>query len=170
MKKIIATLSLLALVGAGCSSNQPQTNSETPVTTNQENVSETKKDIPEGKNIPEGMVLVDSSTKTQFPNTNDTIPVTEVALGNEQVRVDMEVKDFTFSPKIINAKAGETIKLTFTKVEGTHTFVIDGITNVKAEIKTGVIFKAPTKPGTYAFYCDIGNHRALGMEGTLIVK
>ncbi|OGL96332.1 hypothetical protein A2318_00115 [Candidatus Uhrbacteria bacterium RIFOXYB2_FULL_45_11] len=166
MKKIIATLSLLALVGAGCSSNQPQTNSETPVTTttDQENVSETKKDIPEG------MVLVDSSTKTQFPNTNDTIPVTEVALGNEQIRVDMEVKDFTFSPKIINAKAGETIKLTFTKVEGTHTFVIDGITNVKAEIKTGVIFKAPTTPGSYPFYCNIGNHRAMGMEGTLIVK
>jgi azurin len=31
-------------------------------------------------------------------------------------------------------------------------------------------FKAPLKPGTYAFLCSFPGHFALGMRGTLIVK
>ena len=26
------------------------------------------------------------------------------------------------------------------------------------------------KPGTYSFYCPVGNHEAEGMEGTLVVS
>jgi plastocyanin len=29
---------------------------------------------------------------------------------------------------------------------------------------------ADLKPGTYDFYCPVGNHRAAGMEGKLTVK
>ncbi len=33
-----------------------------------------------------------------------------------------------------------------------------------------VTFKAPAKPGNYAFLCSFPGHFALGMKGTLIVK
>ena len=38
------------------------------------------------------------------------------------------------------------------------------ITGAKASLT------ADLKAGDYTFYCPVGNHRAAGMEGTLIVK
>src|SRR6185295_16718510 len=34
---------------------------------------------------------------------------------------------------------------------------------------TGVRFTAPSAPGSYTYYCPVGIHRALGMEGTMDV-
>ena len=34
----------------------------------------------------------------------------------------------------------------------------------------GTITFVPLEPGEYVFYCTIGSHRQLGMEGRLIVE
>lgn len=104
-------------------------------------------------------------------------PAPTVAVGEpnpspaqETLEVSMEVGNFFFSPKVITAKAGQKVDVTFTKNEGFHTFVIDGVTKLPIAVGTTKPFTAPTKPGSYPFYCDIGSHRSMGMEGTLIVQ
>lgn len=86
-------------------------------------------------------------------------------------KVTMESGNFFFSPASIAVEAGQMVEITFSKNSGTHTLVIDEI-GFKQTVKEGetISFKAPAQGGTYSFYCDIGKHRALGMEGTLHVK
>lgn len=88
------------------------------------------------------------------------------------IDVQMSATSYRFSPNVINAKAGDVINLTFSSDSSAHhTFVIDEL-NIKADTTPGSTLQitAPTKPGTYYFYCDVGSHRALGMEGTLVVE
>ena len=87
------------------------------------------------------------------------------------LEVSMEAGNFFFSPDVITAEPGQEIELTFEANAGTHTFVIDEIDfSTGVSVNKTVTFTAPTAPGSYAYYCDVGSHRALGMEGTLIVK
>ena len=98
--------------------------------------------------------------------------ITEVPLGGTTSQeVSMESGNFFFKPNVINAKTGEKVTISIAKNSGFHTFVIDEL-NIKEQISDGkkFAFITPDKPGTYAFYCDVGSHRELGMEGTLIVK
>jgi plastocyanin len=172
MQKVIATLSLLALVGAGCVS-ETKTETKATATTPQ----------------PEIEFTTDASTGTlKQTNTGETdedgVPIIDVVLGEEKktdvktetdvsvvLDVSVEAGNFFFKPNIVEAKAGQKVNVTFSKNAGFHTFVIDEI-KTKATIneKGTITFTAPTKPGSYKFYCDIGSHRANGMEGTLIVK
>ena len=80
---------------------------------------------------------------------------------------------FYFDPNEIRVKAGDTVKIVFTSAEGMHDWRLDEfaaqteITNVGET--TEVTFVADTA-GSYEFYCNVGNHRAMGMVGTLIVE
>jgi plastocyanin len=54
-----------------------------------------------------------------------------------------------------------------------HDFIIEGM-GVSTDVITAgsssvVEFTAPSE-GTYAYYCSVGNHRGMGMEGSLIVN
>lgn len=178
MKKLLMALSILALTGAGCAnSTETQKAEDTSAPETETQQSDTTKDD-------FGVVEVETSTKdgggtiqyttkptTKSGNEEDDVPVTDIYLGEAQVKVNMESGNFFFKPNIIKAKAGNAVELTFTKVDGTHDFVIDG-TNANFTVTEGTkkIFTAPSKPGSYPFYCSIGKHRAMGMFGTLIVE
>jgi plastocyanin len=98
--------------------------------------------------------------------------IVEIVLGGSSTQeLDMESGNFFFSPETINASPGEKISITFSANSGFHTFVIDEI-DAKFSISEGeaFTFTAPEEPGSYAYYCDIGSHRAFGMEGVLIVE
>ena len=90
---------------------------------------------------------------------------------DEVLSVSMESGNFFFSPSTITAESGQEVVITIEQNAGTHTFVIDEI-GYKSSVSTGDVltFTAPTEPGSYSYYCDVGSHRALGMEGTLIVE
>lgn len=90
---------------------------------------------------------------------------------DESLYVSMESGNFFFSPSSIAAEPGQTVVITIEQNAGTHTLVIDEI-GYKSGVSIGDVltFTAPTDPGSYAYYCDVGSHRALGMEGTLIVQ
>jgi len=103
-------------------------------------------------------------------------PLVEEADEQEEVaptavNVSMEAGNFFFEPAVISVEAGAEVTVMFVKNSGHHTFVIDEI-GVKQTIVEGesVTFTAPSEAGSYAFYCDIGLHRANGMEGVLVVK
>lgn len=95
---------------------------------------------------------------------------TETAVPTEPLVLNMAAGNFFFDPPVIRATPGQTIQITFTENDGFHTFVLEE-TGFNAQVKTGetIEFEAPATPGEYPFYCDIGQHRALGMEGLLTV-
>lgn len=80
---------------------------------------------------------------------------------------------YYFKPNVINVKSGEEVSITFKNIEGFHDLVIDELNVKTKQLKVGesetVVF-TPDKPGTYEFYCSVGNHRVMGMKGTLIVE
>lgn len=108
--------------------------------------------------------LVEVNTRTE---QETTVEITQPAMQ----AVNMEAGNFFFKPAKITAAPGQKVNITFTKNSGFHTIVIDEI-GFKASVAEGatVSFTAPTSPGSYAYYCDVGNHRAFGMEGVLVVE
>lgn len=95
------------------------------------------------------------------------------AVMTEATTVQVEGGGFYFKPNEIRVKKNQKIKIVFTNAQGIHDFVIDEF-NVKTETisggKTAEVTFTPDKTGTFEFYCSVGNHRAMGMKGNLIVE
>lgn len=85
--------------------------------------------------------------------------------------VDMKSGNFFFDPPLISAQPGELIEVRISENRGLHTFVIDEL-GINQQLTNGTTFQfvAPQTAGDYSFYCDIGDHRALGMEGILRIE
>lgn len=85
--------------------------------------------------------------------------------------------NFEFTPSTIQAKPGESIRLTLeNRGSAPHNieFHLDGREaeleqNVAPGGSSTLTFQAPDTPGKYVFYCPVGDHRSRGMEGTLQV-
>ncbi len=110
-----------------------------------------------------------STTQTSTLGTTDAATTTETATINASV-ITMRSGNMFFEPAAITAKKGETITINFEN-SGMHTFVIDEL-GVNVDLKgkkQGSIIFTPDKAGTFEFYCDVGDHRAAGMKGTLTV-
>ena len=69
---------------------------------------------------------------------------------------------------------GQAVLVTFTSDSGLHDFVIDEIKGAKtAQLQGGkseTIEFVADKKGSFKYYCSVGNHRAMGMEGTFVVE
>jgi plastocyanin len=88
--------------------------------------------------------------------------------------VELTATEFAFDPSSI--QVDEAGKTTFTLVNDGkfgHALEIEG---QGIEEETDTIDGGKTteltvelKPGEYEFYCPVGNHREMGMEGTLVV-
>lgn len=102
------------------------------------------------------------------PEESETSPAVTVP---DALSITMTSGNFFFDPAAITASPGQQVSISFTGNEGVHTFVIDEL-GLKKSITVGtfVTFTAPSTPGNYAYYCDVGAHRKLGMEGVLMVK
>lgn len=81
--------------------------------------------------------------------------------------------NFKFEPNYIAVNQGDKIKIVFNNTGGFHDFVVDGYNVRTKQIQGGssdsIEFTAD-KTGTFDFYCSVGNHRAMGMQGTLVVQ
>jgi nitrosocyanin len=80
---------------------------------------------------------------------------------------------FQFNPKLITVQKGDTVKIVFNNTGGQHDFVIDEF-NVRTPVinagATSTVQFVADKTGSFEYYCSVGNHRQLGMEGTLVVQ
>jgi len=81
-----------------------------------------------------------------------------------------------FDKKTLSAKAG-TVTITMDNPSGDqmpHAIAIDGngVDEDGEVVQPGgtSTVSADLKPGTYTFYCPVGQHRQNGMEGTLTVQ
>jgi len=81
-------------------------------------------------------------------------------------------KKFSFSPSTIKVNKGDKVKIIFDNQDGFHNWVLDEFSAKTKTIRSGqkdeIEFIAD-KIGLFEFYCSVGEHRQLGMKGTLIV-
>lgn len=135
-----------AVVLAGCSQSTP-TQTTAPETTESQ--------VGESTVVPEGLESTDSATQ-------DGVQVVEVEGGS-----------FYYKPNLIRVKKGEPVKIVLNSVDMMHDLVIDEL-KVKTEIiqsgETTEVEFTPDTVGEFEFYCSVGQHRANGMVGTLIVE
>ncbi len=82
-------------------------------------------------------------------------------------------KPFLYNQKELRVKKGDTVRITLDNQEGTHNFVIDEFNAKTKTLNAGqeeTIEFVADKAGTFEFYCSVGNHRAMGMVGNLVVE
>ena len=81
--------------------------------------------------------------------------------------------DFSFAPNQIKVKKGDKVKVMLLAQDMPHDFVLEGYTGVKTKViqpgNTDFVMFTADKVGTFTFYCSVGEHRAKGMVGQLMV-
>lgn len=74
----------------------------------------------------------------------------------------------------IKVNQGDKVRIEFSSAQGFHDWIIDEFSVATAQIgdtneSTFVEFIASEK-GTFEYYCSVGQHRANGMKGNLIIE
>jgi len=95
-----------------------------------------------------------------------------ISEDEEALEITVEGKNFVYTPSVLTAKKGQTVRVTFKNVGGFHDFVIDELDVSTAKISTGeeaVVEFTVDEVGDFAFYCSVPGHRDAGMEGILTV-
>ncbi len=110
----------------------------------------------------------------------ETINNQAIAVAPEEIQSASEVKEFnvsganfSFSLKEIKVKRGDKVKIVFTNNEGFHDLIIDEFKVNTGQIKaseTKTVEFTADKTGIFEYYCSVGQHRANGMFGQLIVE
>lgn len=86
---------------------------------------------------------------------------------------DISGAHLAFSQKEIRVKEGDTVVINFTSTDGTHDWALDEFdakTGRVDEGKTSSVTFVAERKGTFEYYCSVGEHRANGMVGKLIVE
>ncbi len=120
-----------------------------------------------------------TANPTQQPQASDSAMMQgdKMATGGSMMQgtkeITIEGSPFKFVPAEIKIKKGDKVKVIFKNTAGTHDFVLSDF-NVKTKVLSAggsetVEFSAD-KAGTFEYYCSVGNHRAMGMKGNLIVE
>jgi plastocyanin len=97
--------------------------------------------------------------------------------GAAERQVVLEARDFRFTPNRFQARPGERLLITLTNRGGMpHGIAFefaDKQRSMRQAVQPGqsstISITAPQQPGTYLYYCPVGNHRDQGMTGRLVV-
>ena len=132
----------------------------------------------------------ENTSVEEFPTVDNTPQSTSMpvpAPGNEDIEemvvhedsspethvFDLDGFNFGYSVKEIKVKEGDTVTINLTSTDGFHDWLVDEFNAKTDRVNTGqttsVTFVA-NKAGSYEYYCSVGQHRANGMVGTLIVE
>lgn len=127
-----------------------------------------------------GMMMSRNNTTqemAQVPETTTAPAVNEspavAGMESSAKTIEVEAGSFYYKPNEIRVKKGETVKIVMKSVSMMHDFVIDEL-NVKMPItkngETGTVEFVADKAGMFEYYCSVGQHRANGQVGTIIVE
>jgi plastocyanin len=81
--------------------------------------------------------------------------------------------NFYFVPNKITVNKGDEVTFIMTNAGGSHNILIDEMNVKNSPVKTADTITAtfvPEKTGSFVYYCSVGEHRAKGMWGTLVVQ
>lgn len=133
-------------------------------------------------------MTVDQSNTDAMDNTGTNTSGNTSDSAGTNVNVDVDVgatvttgtKEFTvtnagmtFTQKTLAVNKGDRVKITFQNTGGTHDFRVDGYnvgTKVISNGQSETFEFVADKAGSFEYYCSVGQHRQLGMKGTLTVK
>lgn len=117
-------------------------------------------------NVQEPVII---NEKNSVIGENDTAENTTAA----DITFEISGKSFEYSETELTVNKGDTVKIILSSTDGFHDWRLDEFGAASARVNTGgtteVVFTAD-KAGKFEFYCSVGNHRAMGMVGTLTVK
>ena len=114
--------------------------------------------------------------RTTQPPANTAERTTPTATTPSQGRRPIAISgvDFRFRPANVTARAGQVSFRLTNDGQAPHALEVEGR---GVEEETRVInpgqqdtLTVDRKPGRYELYCPVGNHRQMGMEGTLTVR
>ena len=156
MKALVIIIVVIILAGGGYYYYQSQ-HTATPVTQTTTSNSSMK----------------ENTTMKASPTTSSTGAAMKADTNSAVKEFTVEGKNFSMTPNKLTVNKGDKVKITFKNSDGMHDFVLDQF-NVKTKaLNSGeeatVEFTAD-KAGSFQYYCSVGNHRAMGMFGTLTVK
>ena len=103
---------------------------------------------------------------------SDTVVAQKQEVEKSDVVINLTGENFNFSQDVIRVKKWDRVTVNFESTGGFHDWGVDEFDAWTGQIspgeKTSVTFVAD-KAGDFEFYCSVGNHRAQGMVGRLIV-
>lgn len=115
----------------------------------------------------------DSQVQPTMAETTTSEPTPSESMASDVVTVDMEAGSFYYTPKEIRVKKGQTVRINLTAKDMMHDLNIDELTVDGPVIKEGestTIEFVASEIGSFEYYCSVGQHRANGQVGTLIVE
>lgn len=113
------------------------------------------------------------ATTTRPTATTTTATSTATSTADTLMSYTVHSSNFKYLPANLTAKKGQTVRITFVNDAGTHDWNLDDFNAHTKQIgagKTETIEFVASKAGSFEYYCSVGNHRAMGMVGTLTVS
>ncbi len=114
--------------------------------------------------------MMQMATPQVSPSSGDGKTTATTASGVKEFTVTGT--SFSFAPSSMTVKKGDKVKITFVNASGFHDFRLDEFKVATPKINGGeqaVVEFTADKIGTFEYYCSVGEHRAMGMKGTLTV-
>ncbi len=180
MRTLLIVIAVVIVLGGGfywyTSMQQPTATAPTTSTTDNSGAAmNTTNTAPtdNGSAMEDGTVPEGSSNTGASVNTKVDVGATTGASTGATKSFTVTGQNFSFTPSTLSVKKGDTVKITFKMASGTsHDFVIDAFNVRTNRLEAGdaqtVTFVAD-KAGSFEYYCSVGQHRAMGMKGTLTV-
>lgn len=130
------------------------------------NVQVSPETIPNNLNEPQN-----PQPSTTTTTTSITPPVVTTNVSTQK-SFTITGKNYSFTPSKITVKKGDTVKITLVSNDGLHDLRIEEFNAATSKINSGqseTITFVADRMGSFQYYCSVGNHKAMGMLGTLIV-
>lgn len=124
------------------------------------------------ENIPPSENAPVANENTSVPPVQNEDPSVPPQAGTKTFAVT-GTSDFKFSVGEMRVKKGDRVTIVFTNAGGMHDWKVDEFNAATKVLKAGeveTISFVASKTGSFEYYCSVGNHRAMGMKGTLIVE
>lgn len=133
-------------------------------------------------------VVLSACAPSATPAQDAAVPEVEVIEETQMIETESEevemsdasIKEFTvegsnmkFAPTTLTVSEGDTVRITFKNVEGFHDFVIDEFDVATKQFQAPgeeVVEFVADQSGSFEYYCSVGQHRQMGMVGTLVVE
>lgn len=124
-----------------------------------------------------GVWYLNRASNQNSSEGDGTVPEEEVmgddSMVGEVKEFDLVASNFKYDVTEIRVEKGDTVNINLRSEEGFHDWVVDEFDARTRQLQAGefdsIQFVAD-KSGTFEFYCSVGNHRQMGMVGTLIVE
>jgi plastocyanin len=110
--------------------------------------------------------------ETDTPSSTEQTPAVTEQVPTAVKEFTVTGANFSFTPSTMTVKKGDTVKITFVNSGGFHDLKIDEFAVATKKLSSGaqeVVEFVADKAGTFEYYCSVGDHRAMGMKGTLTV-